>query len=374
MSQLPQDLDDIARLPDPVVRNLLITQRYHDLSRALNTAIGGPDVNWATFACWASKTAGESIRAQEVPEFVDEIVGGSQVALARAGAVEVGLRKFVSHLVFGPAQLSNLVAQIIRDVASQIAEGNLAVYAELTPKFAEFCRQFSDPGAPAVPAVQAFIATIKPGAVERGGQELLREAFTALARAKATNDEAVRAREVFLANALIGFHEQTRLQPRIKAALDAPIEDAVVKFMTKTLRAALPDLVEQRVLDQLGPSLTALADEVELIWERVATSQLMELALPGGKRIRLGKSLAPDYPGVLADIKGNNRLVSLMRQFDDGRTGTDDWANLSDRMGFIITLFRNNARNQALFSPPFSDAQQDLIEQRQLPPEELGAL
>ena len=43
---------------EPVRRNLLITQGYHDLSRALAGSLGYENRNWCTFATWASGTAG----------------------------------------------------------------------------------------------------------------------------------------------------------------------------------------------------------------------------------------------------------------------------------------------------------------------------
>lgn len=371
---VPTDLDEIARLPDPVVRNLLITQRYRDLSEVLRLTIGGPDVNWSTFACWASKTAGESIRGEEVPGFVDDIVGGSEVALERASMVEVGLRKLVSHLAFGPAQIADLVAKIIRDVSNQIAEGNLDVYAELAPKFAEFGGRFGGTSRPTKAAIDDFLRTLRPGPVDQGGQDLLREAFSAYLRAKVETDEGARARDMLLGNALIGFHEQTRLQPRIEGALDAPVEDVVVGGITGLVRAALPAFVEDKVIAHLGPVLSELSESIEEVWERVATELFMQLALPGGQRLSLGKDLAPAYPAILVDVSASAPLVALGKQFDDGSTGADDWASLPDRMGFILTLFRNNARNDGLFVHPFSDDQRGHIERRTLPPAALGRL
>jgi hypothetical protein len=62
---LPTDIQRIIQIPDSdaALRNLFITQRYHDLSACLCETIGaGGNVNWSTFATWASKTAGQSIR------------------------------------------------------------------------------------------------------------------------------------------------------------------------------------------------------------------------------------------------------------------------------------------------------------------------
>lgn len=53
------EIDRIAALPDPVVRNLWITQSYAELSVAFARRTGG-GANWCTFATWASKQAGRS--------------------------------------------------------------------------------------------------------------------------------------------------------------------------------------------------------------------------------------------------------------------------------------------------------------------------
>ena len=55
-------VDEIASMSDPVMRNLYITQGYHDLARQVGDIVGSRDASWATFGCWASKTAGTFIR------------------------------------------------------------------------------------------------------------------------------------------------------------------------------------------------------------------------------------------------------------------------------------------------------------------------
>src|SRR5687767_2502159 len=74
LEQRLADLGRIAALTQPVLRNLLITQRYHDLSHDLTAALGRTDANWATFATWASKTAGRSIREEDVPPELTEFL------------------------------------------------------------------------------------------------------------------------------------------------------------------------------------------------------------------------------------------------------------------------------------------------------------
>src|SRR5262249_38281015 len=42
----PAELLQVAALQDPVLRNYMITQRYHDISCELARKISGPDANW----------------------------------------------------------------------------------------------------------------------------------------------------------------------------------------------------------------------------------------------------------------------------------------------------------------------------------------
>ena len=55
----------IAVLADPVVRNLRITQCYHELAVAMST-LTGPGANWCAVATWASRQAGQSIRKEDL--------------------------------------------------------------------------------------------------------------------------------------------------------------------------------------------------------------------------------------------------------------------------------------------------------------------
>ena len=65
--------------PDPILRNLKITQGYRDLSVGMAHLLGNHNVNWATFATWASKTAGLSIRKEDVPRFLDRFAQATKL-------------------------------------------------------------------------------------------------------------------------------------------------------------------------------------------------------------------------------------------------------------------------------------------------------
>ena len=59
------DVERISALADPILRNLQITQCYHELSAAM-AARTGTNANWLTFATWASKQVGQTIRKEDL--------------------------------------------------------------------------------------------------------------------------------------------------------------------------------------------------------------------------------------------------------------------------------------------------------------------
>ncbi|MCB9155259.1 MAG: hypothetical protein H6649_14545, partial [Caldilineae bacterium] len=80
------DVQRIAALDDPVVRNLQITQCYHDLSRAM-ARLTGPGANWCTVATWASNQAGRSIRKEDLRATFERLLRRSDDATRDAQAM-----------------------------------------------------------------------------------------------------------------------------------------------------------------------------------------------------------------------------------------------------------------------------------------------
>src|SRR6266536_4574917 len=102
---------------DPVRRNLLITQCYHDLSAALARLLGSENANWCTFATWASRTAGGFIRE-------DEISAAFRLLLGRFAPVHITLARAREELARVGEQASvadESVLDLARDVVHDIA-------------------------------------------------------------------------------------------------------------------------------------------------------------------------------------------------------------------------------------------------------------
>ncbi len=375
MLTLPDDIQAITQMADPVLRNLFITQRYHDLSLALSAAVSGADVNWSTFASWASKTAGESIRNEEVPPFVSALVDGAGDAAPHLRAVSAALQAVSPHAGSPSAFLLATIQQTLATVSSFVAHGNLAVFAELAPQFVRFAATFGDDDAFDDAKLAAFTALLAPGPVDQGGQDLLRTAFSSYYRARFEQDPAARARLLLFGNCLVGLHEQTRLQPDIAAAINAP----VTVILRDHVHAGMPQGLADGLGHAVEAALAALAPEVEKLWQRIATRFLMRLALPGGQELPLGRDIPRSaaarafLPAALQDITSPPGLVDLLATYDRARGDTDagsasvDWAVLADRMNFIVNLFRSSQQDLALFGEPFSAEQRAELAAGRLP-------
>jgi len=352
---VPTDLAKIADMTDAAVRNLLITQRYHDLSRGLVETIGEGNVNWSTFATWASKTAGLSIRDQEVPSFVASL---SQDDLP----------------------LIEPLRDTLGRVSQRIAEGNKKVYAELAPLFAQFITMFRDGRGAGRNEIDAFVAKLDPNpSSQPNGQAPLIPAFRAYYAARGTDDAVGRARLMLYGNCLIGLHEQTRLQPQIKDAMDAPV-DEIDQLVDRHVNPGPHSGFLARIFGAVERPIEELATK---LWERVATRFLMSLSLPGGQTLPLGRDIprahaAPTFlPAPLEDIPDPAELRELLAQYDrahgdtDERTASVDWCQLEDRMNFIVNLFRSRQQDPALLEPPFTDEQRAVLEAGKMPPGKL---
>jgi hypothetical protein len=387
---LPTDIARITqftRADQLVVRNLYITQRYHDLSLALAEVLGGPDVNWSTFATWASKTAGQSVRNEEVPSFVDDLVGEFEDDVMHPlGKIESAIHAVVPTTGFHVSFLLAPIKETIETVSGSISAGNLKVFAELAPLFVQFVEQMRAAPPPAPGGLAALLEGLDPRPIEEGGQDMLRRAFTHYFKAAVETDPVEKARLVLAGNCQIGLHEQTRLQPQIEQAMDAPIDDILRKHLHASLGTGAGKGILSRLIDTIERPLRDLTDVVGDLWERIATRFLMTLALPGGAQLPLGRNIPKEaaaqsfLPPPLQNITAPDELLALMRQFDRARGATEvgsasvDWRLLPDRMNFIVNLFRSRQQSADLFGQPFSDAQRALIEKDEVPPAGLGKL
>jgi len=349
-------LEDVARIVDerdPFLRNLRITLCYHALSSALSRVVDPSSANWSTFATWASKTAGMSIRDEEVPGLILALLRDEARLRPRVGPVFAWIYRHTAAKV----DVFQQARDTIKRVSEEVADGNRKVFAELAPLFVRFIDAMEAASSERRPRLAAFLATLRPGPSDRDGQDGLRHAFADYAAAAEESDPCVKAQLVLLANCRIGLHEQTRLQDDISGAMDAP----VAEMMTDGLGRLLAVRLAFRLLWPLGVTRERVRAAIRDDWERLATRLAMRLSLPGGRVLPLGGDHIPwphQIPEPLRQLT-NRELIALLGEFDDDLTslrtrGARNWARLNDRMGFICELFRAEQESASLFDLPFS--------------------
>ena len=95
------DIDRIAAISDPVVRNLQITQCYAELS-AVMAQRTGPGANWCTFATWASRQAGQTIRQEDLVRRLRQLLADTPAI--NEAAADISMAAEQAGAARGPAR------------------------------------------------------------------------------------------------------------------------------------------------------------------------------------------------------------------------------------------------------------------------------
>ena len=311
------EVEQIAALRDPVIRNLRITECYSRLAAAMELGCS----NWCTYATWASRQAGRTIRGEDLLDRLERELGRDAELLHPIRSFWRWLLR--RGLLRPDTRLGRLIGRLhtpfdaFEQASDAVARGNLKVFAEIGLVFA---RWIDDGATPAEPP-------------------LLRQAFRRYEQGRTSPEQLI------LANLEIGFHEQTRLQPEIREAMDAALSP------------------KRRILTwPLQRKLTQLSREV-------ITESLMVLTLPGVV-LWLGRHL--EASGEVVDPE----LRELMERYEPvppaaDDCGAQDWSVLDQRMHYLVHLFRAYHDEEALASPPFTPAQVERILAGDVPDGEL---
>lgn len=362
------DIDNIAALPHPILRNLLITQCYYELSAAL-AARTGPAANWCTFATWASKQAGQTIRSEDLRNTLQELLPekpGIRESLLLISALlqRLGARQTLQEI--WKLTLGSLIAPVTDRASNAVSRGNKKVFEEIAREFARFMADCYHDTSYNQNHIEGFCGQLQPGPPP-DGQEHLARAFKRYYGSFFEEDPRRRAELQLLANLEIGFHEQTRLQPEIAESLNAAIAIDPQQVKKRLLAVLFPDkdwwgrlrLLFQRLfgkMDPLDKALELLVQQAQHHVRKLLTTHLMTLTIPPQNRLHLAQDLAMDYSFFLRTLT-NPDLLALLAQIDPTpdsllESGAVDWASLPERMHFIAELFRcyHDAREIFVFA------------------------
>jgi len=333
------------------------------LSTAM-AALTGPLANWCTFATWASKQAGQSIRKEDLARTFETLLTGSRDAtramdaLADADGDSRGLQAVDVDALRETLRQALSPAAAFERVSDAIARGNKKVFEEIGREFARFLA-LCQYGPPDDAVVEEFCDELRPGEPP-DGQRYLRQAFRCYSQALIEADAKRKCELMLLANVEIGFHEQTRLQPEIIEALDAPLPD-LAQLREDLLEALAAQRSVSRAFWQrpdLGQTRARLAKKARRLARQTITEHMMTLRLSDDRLLYVGQDLRGSFPPELQQIDHPD-LQALLQQIDPTPdslrgTGTDDWGDLADRLHFIADMFRAYEEDGGLLGPPFT--------------------
>ena len=362
------DVDTIGAIGDPVIRNLRITQCYHELAHAIAERVT-PGANWCTFATWASRQAGQTIRGEDFARAAEDILGSHEVAQVITDIVRLSSRTagaLTHDTILEAVHRAVDPEAALRRAADAVSIGNRKVFVEIGREFARWRGTAAAAGAPDDAATAAFTDALRAGEPP-DGQRLLREAFATYGSACRAPNDAERAALMLLGNLLVGFHEQTRLQPQIQAALDAAVDPAAVRAalfplmmpgVWLRLRARIARLIGRPMPADVA--VDALVAAIRRRLRVVITDLLMTLRFPGVV-LHLGRDVSGEFPPELRAID-YPPLRTLLMSIDPTPnatigSGAEDWANLRQRMRYIADLFRCWHARPELFTAPFTAVQ-----------------
>jgi hypothetical protein len=366
------EVDRIAGLSNPILRNLQITQCYYEISQSV-AGLTGDCANWCTFATWASKQAGQTIRQEDLIRAFEERFYVSDEISAALETIASTLRRIGARLQSEVPRQAMLRA-IHPDAAfaragDAVARGNKKVFEEIGREFGRFLEFFGEQSGFDPEKTARFCAGLRAGEPPEG-QRLLSQAFTSYCEARFQTGQE-KAEQMLLANISAGFHEQIRLQPEIAEALNAAL-DNTAELKRNLMTVLLPDFyvrARAKVLrDQttyLDAAFARFIREVNRLIRQVITDHLMTLHLAGTEVLRLGRDLQGTFPQQLAQIR-NSELSEMLKRIDItsnslADSGAKDWADFTDRMHFIADFFRVYQERQQLFEAPFTTEQVELL-------------
>lgn len=374
-----QQVESIIALEDAVLRNLKITLTYHRLAVALTNVLGAKNVSWCAYAVWASKTAGSYIRKEGIHPIIRKYFGEADYVTEALSQLNGLVRKFRKDLRIEQTVIKEVLDNVTDEVARNVAEGNLKVFEELAPYFLQMIELFSKSTSYDQTVLDNLLVSPRTVPFSDEDHERLLKAYEQYYRAVFTQDQKVKAEQILMANLLVGYHEQIRLQGSIEGAMEAPLDGIVEKVLKDkvhgALRAKAPWIYWMLIKLIVRERLNSLAKKLAGEWRNITTRWMMTLELPD-ECLELEK----DVPSLKASdmfppelkVVGNSELLSLIKQLDRNPdsfagSGARDWGTLDDRMNFIVDLFRSRQQSAILYHPPFSDHQVDEIDSGEIP-------
>ena len=342
-------LDRILSEPraDQVHHNIAESYRY--LGRRFRDTLDAHNLSYPALMGLTASSTATSLHDDELGVFVSTRLGFASRPLIKVSAVS---RVLLSALgVVSDVKEAGLEA--LRRAARAITFNRRKGYEELAPLLAQFLVIMETEASNA--AVGEFTDRLRGGSVEQGGYDVIKQAFSAWFESHQSSSPAAKAQLMLLGNCLFALYEQTRLERQIRQAIEAPVE----QLFLEVLRLRLPRWKARLCIRLIRVCTKAFVQELSATWKNVATRYAMKLSVPRATDIPLDDGNPPrpaQFPVDLRDIT-EPRLLAMSQRFDANfgiNRGSDrnDWADLRDRMGYLIEVYRADQQDEQLLHDP----------------------
>ncbi len=374
-----EEVDRIAALLPAVNRNLQITNCYCELSAAFALRTGVV-ANWCTFATWASKQAGVTIRNEDLKRAIENALRNDPAISALLEIIGQHARKLGGSQQLNESALKKLISDAAARAGDAVARGNKKVFEEIGHEFARFIATCTNDDVYKQSTIDDFCSKLSKGPPP-DGQDLLCKAFTNYYISFFETDLNNREELRLLANLQIGFHEQTRLQPEISESLNAALPDpqqvrdyvSDILVNSKTVWGKILYFFQWIIgkTNLFKRSIDSLVHAAEGHIHKIITEHLMTITFPPANVLHLSRDLNLVFPEDLKQIQNAELLVLLSEvdpSIDDlhGDAATD-WSDLKQRMRFIAGLFRCYHNTKELFDPAFTAEQVNVLKSGGIP-------
>lgn len=357
-------VEAICCLPDDLYRLRWVSYAYYDIADRLAKRFG-QNASWPAFARWSAYTIGEALRLDRVNPRLEDALREHSLPERVTGPL-VAIQKQLRSLDDGA-------------MPTVLALGNRMVFHEVAYTMIKFLdwienqeKRDPDKWEEYKDSIAAFEST---DFFRQGDLEELRDGMSAYYDAWFEPDTVIRAQHVLRGNILIGAYEQWRVDSFFEVALDfnpgALITDLRVGKHDEvgTRPVGVRNAGTRRALRHQWALLNWMSDAYAAFLTRFVLTWDAPLFGARPTALRLGSDIpshrhAAVYSCNLDEL--DPEVQKLIDRFDrsGGRlqgSGARNFRRFTDRMSFIVNLFRSQQQNQNLTVPP-SFAERRLLE------------
>ena len=349
-TERPIDLDavkEICCLPDDLYRLRWVSYAYYDIHQRLAENFG-ENASWPAFARWSAYTISEALRLDRPNKRLADVLRENALPEQVTGPLVAVQRRLRS--------LDDGAMPIV------LALGNRLVFHEVGWTMVEFLNWIKQHPKPDDDAFARYKRKIQPTKetdfFRACYPDWLRSGIEAYYKAWHENEPETKAQYILRGNILIGAYEQWRVDSFFEVALDfnpgALIKDIridhhedVPQRLVGVRHAGTRKALRHQwaMIDWMADAYAAFLTRFILTWDAPLfgakpTALRLGADVPRGRRAAIKdydlKDLGPEVKSLFETFDRSNGLKG---------SGARNWRRFSDRMSFIVNLFRTQQQN-----------------------------